>query len=305
VSHPGRLAQTILPTHDWMSSLQRQLGFRVQRGISLSHYSSIGIGGPAALFGRASSTGELAQMILLARRDQVETLVLDDGLCLLIGDWGFDGFAIRLEGALNSLIPEAGGLAAGGACAVGRVIEACLAARIDPSPIACLQGQLGAALMRASSHEQEMISGLIDRVEFVDLAGRIGTVTRLGDLPEQLGAITRVAIRGPAILDEGGIADRVEARRMLLQSRAPKYQHLGSALRLADGSSAAPAVRKVGLAGLSMGQVGIPAGSPDTIINLGGATAREVLDLVDCVAARLYGRLNLTLEPDLRIVGGF
>ena len=129
MSQAERLAQTILPTHDWSTALQRQLGHRVQRGIALSHYSSIGIGGPATLFGRASTSDELAQMILLGRRDQVEMLVLDDGRRLLVGDWGFEGFAIRLEGELNSLKPAAGGLAAGGACVQsGRVLEACLAA---------------------------------------------------------------------------------------------------------------------------------------------------------------------------------
>jgi UDP-N-acetylmuramate dehydrogenase len=242
-------------------------------------------------------------MIILGRRDQVEMLVLDDGRRLLVGDWGFEGFAIRLEGELNSLKPAAGGLAAGGACAVGRVLEACLAARIDCSPFADLQGQIGAALLRADNDQRDRMSGLVDGVEFVDWRGRKHTVTTLQDLPAQVAAITRVMLRGPAILNADDIADRIEARRLLLQSRTPRYQHLGAALRLADGSSAASVVRQVGLAGLSMGQVGIPKASPDTIVNLGGATAREVLDLVDCVAARLYGRLQVMLEPDLRIVG--
>jgi len=30
-----------------------------------------------------------------------------------------------------------------------------------------------------------------------------------------------------------------------------------------------------------------------------------VLDLIDCVAARLRGRLGLSLDPDLRMVGSF
>ncbi len=303
MSHAERLAQTILPTHDWATALQRQLGHRVQRGIALSHYSSIGIGGPATLFGRASTSDELAQMILLGQRDRVEMLILDDGRRLLVGDWGFEGFAIRLEGQLNSLKPVAGGLAAGGACTVGRVLEACLAARIDCSPFADLQGQIGAALLRADPLKKDRMSVLIVGVEFVDWEGRKRTVTALQDLPDEVAAITRVMLRGPAILNADDIADRIEARRLLLQSRTPRYQHLGAALRLSDGSSAASAVLQVGLAGLSMGQVGIPKARPDTIVNLGGATAREVLDLVDCVAARLYGRLGVVLDPDLRIVG--
>ena len=60
MSHAQRVAQTILPTHDWATTIQRQLGHRVQRGIALSHYSSIGIGGPATLFGRATNSDELA-----------------------------------------------------------------------------------------------------------------------------------------------------------------------------------------------------------------------------------------------------
>ena len=303
MSHAEHLAQTMLPTHDWATNLQRQLGHRVQRGVSLNHYCSIGIGGPASLFGRASTADELAQMIVLGRRDQVEMLIIDDGRRLLVGDWGFDGFAIRLEGDLNSLKPSAGGLAAGGACAVGRVLEACLAARIDCSPFADLQGQLGAALLRTTTHQKDRMGALIDELAFIDWTGRQRRAFSLHDLPDRVAAITRVTLRGPAILNADDIADRIEARRLLLRSRTPRHQHLGAILRLAGGVSAAHAVRQVGLAGLSMGQVGIPKGSPDTIINLGGATAREVLDLVDCVAARLYGRLRVMLEPDLRIVG--
>ena len=303
MSQALRIMPTLLPAEDWASSFQRQLSHKVQRGVSLSHYTSIGIGGPATLFGRAGSRDELAQMILMARRHDVEVLILDDGRRLLVGDWGFDGFAVRLEGELNSVRPQSGGLAVGGACGVGRVLETCLAARIDCSVLAEFQGQVGAAVLRASARQKERLATLVRAVEIVDWSGRSQVLSSLDDLPEQVAAITRLDLGGPAILDAQDVADRVEARRMLLASRTPSYQNLGAVLRLEDGQSAARAVQEVGLAGLSMGPVAIPKTHADTVINLGGATARDVLDLIDCVAARLYGRLELTLDPDLRIVG--
>ena len=90
MSQALRIMPTLLPAEDWASSFQRQLSHKVQRGVALSHYTSIGIGGPATLFGRAGSRDELAQMILMARRHDVEVLILDDGRRLLVGDWGFD-----------------------------------------------------------------------------------------------------------------------------------------------------------------------------------------------------------------------
>ena len=67
--------------------------------------------------------------------------------------------------------------------------------------------------------------------------------------------------------------------------------------------SAARAVQEVGLAGLSMGPVAIPKSPRRHRHQSGRRNGGVTLDLIDCVAARLYGRLELTLDPDLRIVG--
>ncbi len=304
----SRLAQqsmTLLPASDWVTTFQINLGKRVQRNVLMKHYTSVRIGGPAMLFGRAKTATELAQMVVLANRHGVEVLVVDDGQHLLVGDWGFDGFAMRLEGEFNRLMPEAGGLAVGGACSVGRVLEACLAARLDAMVLAPLHGQIGAALLRCSPRQREAIEPLVDGIEIIDEAGRTRTFSRVTDVPSDALAVTRLRLRGTAILDDAGICDRVEARRMLMQSQRPQHPHPGVIFRLEDGSSAATAIKKVGLAGLCLGQVGIPKKQADTIVNLGGATAHECLDLIDCVAARLRGRLGIDLDLDLRLVGGF
>ena len=180
--------------------------------------------------------------------------------------------AVRLEGELNSVRPQSGGLAVGGACGVGRVLETCLAPRIDCSVLAEFQGQVEAAV-HASACQKERLATLVRAVEIVDWSGRSQVLSSLDDLPEQVAAITRLDLGGPAILDAQDVADRVEARRMLLASRTPSYQNLGAVLRLEDGQSAARAVQEVGLAGLSMGPVAIPKTHADTVINLGGATA--------------------------------
>jgi UDP-N-acetylmuramate dehydrogenase len=296
---------TLLPASDWVTAFQVNLGQRVQRGVLMSHYTSMGIGGPAALLGRARNDAEMAQMVVLSNRNEVEVLVVDDGQNLLVGDWGFDGFALRLEGDFNRLTPVAGGLSVGGACSVGRVLDACLAARLDAMMLAPLDGQIGAALLRCTERQREAIEPLVERVEMIDIHGRLSSAGRLSDLPDDVLTITRLQLRGAAILDDAGICDRVEARRMLIRSRRPQHPHLGVIFKMEDGSHAATAIRKVGLAGMTLGQVGIPKSHPDTLINLGGATAREALDLIDCVAARLRGRLGLNLNLDLRLVGSF
>ena len=90
MSQALRIMPTLLPAEDWASSFQRQLSHKVQRGGAepLHEHRYRWTGDPVWSSGLAD---ELAQMILMARRHDVEVLILDDGRRLLVGDWGFDG----------------------------------------------------------------------------------------------------------------------------------------------------------------------------------------------------------------------
>ena len=296
---------SLLPAANWVRSFEQRFEHNVQRHVLLSAYTSFGVGGPATLMARASTIHECSQLLHAARQADVDVLMLEDGQNTLVGDWGFDGLVVRLDGTFCRLMPDAGALSIGAACSVGRVLQACLAARLDASALTPLDGHLGSALLRADAAQRQALEALFERIEFLTADGLHQSVGLLGDLPEDAWMITRVVLRAKPALDDAGVCDRMEARRLLMQTRRPRHPSLGPVFRLEDGGSAAAAIREVGLAGVAVGQASIPKRHCDTLVNLGGATARDALELIDCVGARLAGRLGLNLDLCLRIVGGF
>jgi UDP-N-acetylmuramate dehydrogenase len=296
---------SLLPAAEWVRTFEQRFEHSVKRHVLLGAHTSFGVGGPATLMARASSAHECSQLLHMARQADVDVLLLGDGQQTLVGDWGFDGLVVHLDGEFCRLMPEAGALSIGAACSVGRVLQACLAARLDASALTPLDGHIGAALLRADASQRQALEALFEHIEFVTREGVHHSIGLLSELPEDTWMITRVVLRAKPALGDADVCDRMEARRLLMQTRRPRHPNLGSIFYLEDGRSADAAIREVGLAGVVVGQACIPKRHCGTVVNLGGATARDTLELIDCVAARLAGRLALKLDLHLRIVGGF
>ena len=86
----------------------------VERGVSLSRFTTIGTGGPARAFARPRSLDELSDALRFAASEGLEVFVVGLGSNLLVADEGVDALVIHLEGALAAVEVASGGLVAGG-----------------------------------------------------------------------------------------------------------------------------------------------------------------------------------------------
>jgi len=75
----------------------------------------------------------------------------------------------------------------------------------------------------------------------------------------------------------------------------------GSAFKRPVGGYAAALIDQAGLKGFQIGGAGISAKHADIAVNLGGATAADVLALLDHVSNVVYERSGIRLEPEIRI----
>jgi UDP-N-acetylmuramate dehydrogenase len=69
------------------------------------------------------------------------------------------------------------------------------------------------------------------------------------------------------------------------------------------GGSAARLIERAGLRGKRVGAAEISAKAANYIINRGGATAADVLSLMDLTRERVRAQFRVTLEEDIRILG--
>jgi UDP-N-acetylmuramate dehydrogenase len=72
--------------------------------------------------------------------------------------------------------------------------------------------------------------------------------------------------------------------------------------RPADGF-AGKLIEDAGLSGLSCGGAGVSTLHTGFIVNTGGATATDILDLMEIVRSTVFDRFGVMLEPEVRIIG--
>ena len=156
------------------------------------------------------------------------------------------------------------------------------------------------------------LSQVVTRVDAVALSdGRPLSFER-----EELG----FSYRHSAMMDAGVIVTDITLRltpadpaviraRMEECSRARRdkqplnYPSAGSTFKRPAGLFAAKLIDECGLRGLRVGDAQVSEKHAGFIINLGGATASDILTLMDQVKARVLEETGVSLEPEVRILG--
>jgi UDP-N-acetylmuramate dehydrogenase len=125
---------------------------------------------------------------------------------------------------------------------------------------------------------------------------------RRTDLPPRF-VITRVDF-----VLEYGDREELRARMMDLRSkRAARQPHglpnAGSVFKNPPGNFAGRLLESVGLKGARMGGAAFSGQHANFIVNLGGARADEVRELIELARSRVMESTGVTLEPEVRLIG--
>ena len=83
-----------------------------------------------------------------------------------------------------------------------------------------------------------------------------------------------------------------------------EYPSAGSVFKRPSGDYAGRLIEAAGLKGKQVGKAQVAPKHAGFIINLGGATAQDVLDLMDLVREEVHRKCGVWLEPEVRVLGG-
>ena len=81
------------------------------------------------------------------------------------------------------------------------------------------------------------------------------------------------------------------------------YPSAGSFFKRPEGYFAGKLIQDAGLKGLTVGGAQVSQLHSGFIINIGGATATDILQLMQIVRARVQEQFGVLLEPEVRIIG--
>jgi len=300
--------------------LEAEIGDRLLVDEPLSAHTSYRIGGPADLFVRVESQGELCRMVALARECQVPYFLLGAGTNILVSDKGIRGlvienrargsrFEVREEGAI--LWAEAGVLLKDLAEESVRRGLAGLewAVGIPGTVGGAVVGNAGAyggyvsdiltqvAVLRTNGGIQEIMA---EELEFGYRTSRFKAPNRerKAAMPVILAAQFKLQLESVRVLRE-----RVAEYGHRREARQPSEPSAGSVFKRTAQYPAGFLIEQAGLNGKRIGDAQISTKHANFIVNLGQARASEVKALMDRARDAVLKQFGIELELEQELVG--
>ncbi len=284
----------------------------------LARYVAWRIGGPARFFATATTAAELAALVRWGYERALPLFVLGGGSNILISDAGFPGLVIRnraAEQTLNvqgdevTLTIAAGAPMAGTARRLaaqgygGLVWAEGLPGTVGGATYGnagCYGGDLAGNLVAASV---VLPDGAVEEWPAARFAHAYRTsVLKANDhgqpQPVVLAATLRLHRDDPARL-AAQIAEIAAARK----SKTPSGSSCGSSFKNPPGNSAGRLLEAAGLKGAQVGGAQVSAKHANYIVNVGGATAADVLRLTDQMRAQVAAAFGIELELEVQLIG--
>jgi len=283
---------------------------RVVEQEPLKKHTYFRIGGPAAYFARPQNLYEAQEILDHFRGRGLPCLILGSGANLLVRDSGFPGLVLTLkQGTFLNVIRSEDGLRAGAGVSLSRLVQRALSCGLRGlEPLVGIPGTLGGAVAMNAGGSFGTIGDSVRSAALLCADGSL-EIRNAGDL--------RFGYRSSGIAGEAIIwvdlhlypenKERIMARMKRIVEEKKRTQPLrassaGCVFKNPEGTAAGMLIEKAGLKGFSIGRAQVSPKHANFIVNLGGASCEEVLELIDVVRERVRERFGISLELELKIV---
>lgn len=277
----------------------------------LKHYTYTETGGPADVLIFPQTADEIQALVRFANKAHEPVLVLGNSSNVIISDEGVYGVVLMLTDMdyieFDGLDIKAG--------AGSRIIDVSLQAgerSLTGLEFACgIPGSTGGAVyMNAGAYDGE-ISEVLVEIDVVSKAGRFYTLKnedlklayRYSDLQESGDIVVEARFKlkaGDYDTIQAKIAELTEKR----ESKQPlEYPSCGSVFKRPVGHYTGELIQDAGLQGYTIGGAQISKKHAGFIINIGGASATDYINMIHHIQEIIYEKNHVLLEPEVRILG--
>ena len=250
-------------------------------------------------------------------------MILGNGSNTLFKDSGYDGIVLR-NAIENSVTFEKKGedMEMGEKCLVNvggtAILLSVLAKMILNESLTGFEfasgipGSLGGALfMNAGAYGGEMVQ-IVKSVRAISPDGKEDRIFTNEEMEfgyrhsilEENGYIAVEAVLELTKGDRDAILAEMKELATKRNTKQPvAYPSAGSTFKRPEGYFAGKLVEDCGLKGVSVGGAEVSTLHSGFIINKGGATATDILELIALVQNRVYDEFGIELKPEVRIIG--
>lgn len=289
-----------------------------RQGQSLKDYTSFKVGGEAKDFYIPSTIEEVQELVQKLYKEGRSYLILGNGSNLLVSDEGVDEAVILVKDNLSACsIKEQedgrGLLEAEAGCTLKKMAEIAMEAGYTGfEPLSGIPGTLGGAVkMNAGAYGGEIkdffCRGLLlnERGELLEKElSEMEFSYRHSCLSEK-----DLCLKASFLLEKGNPAE-IREKMQDFQTRREEKQPLdmpsaGSTFKRPEGDYASRLIEVSGLRGFQMGRAAVSDKHCGFVVNLGGASAKEIYQLIREVIRIVEEKQGLRLETEVKLWGKF
>lgn len=278
----------------------------------MSAHTTFKIGGPADVFVDAENADEIKSVMRYCRENSVPLLITGNGSNMLVGDRGIRGVVVSVGKKMSKIEVDGERITAEAGALMSSVAAAALKAELSGfETLSGIPGTVGGGIyMNAGAYGGE-IKDVLETVTYIDRDGSVKTAKA-----EELDLSYRHSMfeeGGYVILScvlklKPGNADEIKAAMRDYSKRRSDKQPIsmpsaGSTFKRPEGYFAGKLIQDSGLMGKSVGGAQVSEKHAGFVVNTGGATAADVLELIRLVQDTVEEKFGVRLEPEVRLIG--
>ena len=291
----------------------KKAGVEYRLDVPMSEYTSFRTGGPAEILLFPSNELQLRAMLVLCSDEGVRPFIFGNGSNLLVSDDGIKGVSIRLSANYDEIRLLNDNMIF---CTAGTKLAKLCKFALDNSLTGLefaygIPGTAGgAAYMNAGAYGGEMKDVLVscNHLDYSGNPGRLsgdmlGLSYRRSAYTDKYFVITGITVS----LQKGDREEIEEKMKDILQRRIDKQPldlpSAGSFFKRPEGYFAGALIEQCGLKGFSVGGAQVSEKHAGFVVNKGGATTVEIMELGRLVSEKVFNETGVRLEMEVKYIG--
>jgi UDP-N-acetylmuramate dehydrogenase len=309
-----------LTTESDLAAVAEALGPNARRGLPLAEFTSMHVGGPADLLVVAESAQEVICAVRLAQQHGISCQVIGGGCNVLIADRGLRGLVIVNRADSISFEGERVRADSGAKLAVlaQRAVDRGLGGL---AWAAGLPGTVGGGVVGNAGAFEGNIAQVLRTATVLEPGGEVEERPnewfefsyRGSRIKREARSAKQKARRGDYVVltasfelereDVEALRARADEVLTWRRLRHPSGATMGSTFKNPAGNHAGRLIEEAGLKGYRIGGAEISEQHANFFINLGDATAADVLALIDHARAEVERQFGISLELEIEMLG--
>ncbi len=284
----------------------------LKTNVLMSAYTSFKIGGPVDIMVQPGSIDEVSWVLNVCRDEGIPKYVMGNGTNMLVRDKGIRGAVIKIGKNLSGVKRDGNMITAQAGIYLSNLSAVALDAGLSGLEFAAgIPGTLGGAVvMNAGAYNGEMG----DVVKAAVCVDRDGNRKELKNGSLMMGYRESFMQSNKYIVidvlleltpcDSREIKKRIYELSLKRKTKQPlNMPSAGSTFKRPPGHYAGMLIEQVGLKGFSIGGAQISPKHAGFIVNKGGATAQDVIDLIEATKVKVKEETGILLETEIKIIG--